>query len=754
MSIFRDRRLWWLSIIAIILAAIWWGGPRVTPLPPALTTAPPPPALITDRHGKILRHPLDPSSSTRSSAATEAPPEILIHCILAAEDKRFFDHDGMDLAATVRAMGQFLTHRRPVSGASTITQQWVKLRLHRDQPRTAGRKWTEIWLARAAETRIPKATILAAYLDEVDLGNLNRGMVQAARDYFGKPLADLSLAESATLAGLPQAPSRLNPRRYPDRAITRRNTVLDRLAAMQVVSADAIATARTEPLVVRPPQSAFLAPHFADLLAATAPGGTVRATLDHDLQVVAASRLRQHLNRLATHNVTQGAIIVLDNPGGGVLAMVGSSDFATSPAGQVNHAFAPRSPGSTLKPFTYLLAFEAGYGPWSLLADVPTAYPSATGPFRPENYDRRFRGPVTARAALANSLNIPVVRLLNDCGGPQALATMLRQCGFAPLANPAAAYGLGLTIGNAECSLWDLAVGYATLAKGGTLMVPTMSMDTPPPPPVQAVSPAAAWLVGDILRDNAARSGTFSLNSPMRLPWPVAAKTGTSTDFRDNWTIGYTPDFTVAVWVGNSDGSPMQHISGVTGAAPVFRDIMLHLHRGHPPVWPGPPAGIIDVTIDPRGGYRVAPNHPRATRDYALANHLPPRDGPATTTADGKILLPEEFRAWLNSPENPHPGWFALGATAPSHATPRILFPTEGTTVRLDPALPDSGANLTLESDLDDTTLITWSSPTLAIQPGPNGRPRAVLTPGRHTLTATHPANGRSATTWIEVKER
>ena len=749
----RRARRWILGTV-VVLALVWFAGPSFTPVPRALLEPSPEPALIVDRNGSPLRHPLDPSSGTRRAVVEESLPDQLVSCLIAAEDSRFFRHDGFDFLAAGRAVFQLAREGEIVSGASTITQQLVKTRLHRNQPRTAWRKVREIWLARALERELDKSSILEAYLEEVDFGNLNRGVRQASRDYFGKPLSALSLAECATLAGLPLAPSRLNPRKYLERARQRRDIVLDRLAALGKAPPADITRARAEPLVIRPPRTAFLAPHFADLLAATPPGGIVRSTLDSDLQSFATARLRHHLGRLADRNVNQGAVLVFENAGGGVLALVGSGDYLEGSAGQVNHALAPRSPGSTLKPFTYLLAFENGFGPWSVLADIPTSFPSTTGPYRPTNFDQRFRGPVTAREALANSLNVPAVRLLNDCGGAPALVDMLRRFGFTMPPGTATNCGLGLTLGNAETNLWDLAVAYGTLARGGSPLVPTLRLEPPSPAQTPVVDPALVWLVSDILRDNTARAGSFSLDSPLRLPFPVAAKTGTSTDFRDNWTIGYTPDYTVAVWVGNSDNSPMRRVSGVDGAGPIFAEVMGHLHRSKPPVWPDPPPSILKLDTDPLTGKRVPPGHPRARSEFAHASHLPPSPAASDTAADGRVVLPAEYRAWLVSPENRHPSRFA-GVTAPlGQSIPRILFPAPGTIIVLDPSLPDGGGKLTLESDLDDHLRVRWTSATLIIETNAQGRSQARLRPGRHELTATHPDSGQSASTWIEVKER
>ena len=747
------------SMAWLALWILWCLVPYLTPVPKRLLLPVEAAEVVRDRHGNTLRKPLADESGTRRTDGTGVLPDALVVCVLAAEDRRYFFHDGVDLRATARAIWQRISHGRQVSGASTISQQFVKLRLHRGHPRTLGVKIREIFLARALECRIDKSTLLDRYLEEVDFGNRNRGVRQAAEDYFGKPLSDLSLAECAVLASLPQAPGRLNPRRHPARLQKRRDWVLSHLGTVQKPlwhDQSALSRAIAEPLNVRPSGSVFLAPHFVAMLP-PAPTPGQRTTLDLPLQEFCAARLRHHIDRLQNRRVTQGAVLVIENAQARIRAMVGSVDFNAA-SGQVNHCLALRSPGSTLKPFTYLLAFENGAGPWSLLADIPTAYPSLAGPYRPENYDKQFRGPVTARAALANSLNVPAVRLLADYGGPAALADMLRRCGHVALPRPAPTYGLGLTIGNAELRLFDLATLYSSLARGGYFRALEFYESGQPSSTEYAenavASPEAVWLVTDILRDNTARVGTFSFQSPLRLPFPVAAKTGTSTDFKDNWTVGYTPEFTVAVWVGNSDNRSMQGVSGVDGAAPVFHDIMHHLHATQPPSWPPPPSGIVDVLIDPLCGRRVSAKHIRATREWAEADHLPPRSTPDNETADGRVELPSEFRQWFSSPANRQARQFFLAAATTEPTDFRILFPFPGTRVVLDPSLPDSGRRLTLETDRDDLLDVVWSSPTLSITRAPNGRPQAILRPGRHELLATHPATGLQRSTYVTVKER
>ena len=750
------RRGWSIAVASVFAAVVWWAGPRLTPLPPALTSPASASGWITDRSGQPLFHALEPRSGARlgqALAPADVPP-MLAAALQAAEDKRFARHDGFDPVAAVRAGGQCVWHRRAVSGASTLTMQLVKMRLHRDEPRTLGRKIKELWLARALETRWTKDRILASWLEAADFGNLQRGAGQAAGAYFRKPLADLSLAECATLVALPQSPARLNPYLRPERVLARRDRILERMGVLGLAPADSLARARAEPLRLMDPAGAFHAPHLVAMVRAlpVAAGGPVHTTIDTALQSFAEERLRHHVARLAGHQVSQGAVVVIENRTGSVRALVGSCDFSAA-AGQVNHALAMRSPGSALKPFTYLLAFEAGAGPWTVLADVPSAFPTPTGPYEPRNFHGHYDGPVTARRALANSLNLPAVRLLAAHGGPPALHHFLRAAGITGLDPDPARYGLGLTLGNAEVRLLDLAAAYATLAREGKTLPVRILEDGPVPAAAPCFDPVAVWLVTDILRDNQARAGSFSLESPLRFPYPVAAKTGTSTDYRDNWTLGFTPEHTVAVWVGNSDNRAMTGVSGVEGAAPVFHDLVAHLCEQAPPRWPDPPPGVVEVIIDPLTGKRVAAGHPRAVRDWANAAALPPAASAADTTRDGRVVLGAEYTRWSRSPENRWPQRFALRDDSPAAAPFRITFPSPGSEIVLDPALPEGGRRLICETDAADPSLLEWTSPTLRLERR-NGQPQTLLVPGRHEIHATRPADGARRSTWIVVRER
>ncbi|MBE7500418.1 MAG: hypothetical protein HS113_08965 [Verrucomicrobiales bacterium] len=524
------------------------------------------------------------------------------------------------------------------------------------------------------------------------------------------------------------------------------------------------ARACAAPLRLRSPVADFLAPHFADLVLQThAPvlaahgGGPLATTLDLGLQRRAEQVLRRQLDRLRPHQARHGAVVILDVPTGDVRALVGSPDFFAVPAGQVNGAWARRSAGSTFKPFTYLIALEQGATPATIVADVPTDFATPTGVFAPLNYDQRCQGPTRYREALANSLNIPAVKVLEAIGGPGVLLERLQACGLTTLDQPPAFYGLGLTIGNAEARLLELANAYACLARLGLHRPYRLLADTPVgaaaaakasrDPRVFEAGPA--WLVADILSDNAARARAFGLDSPLRFDFPVACKTGTSTAFRDNWAFGYTPEFVVAVWVGNFDGTPMQEISGVSGAAPVLQELMNHLHERFGTSWYPPPTPLVELAIHPLTGRQVDPGRPDALRERFLATALPPRETATDYDAAGRVRLPAAYRDWFL-----HHGqslaarvWLDDDEVPPAEF--RITQPLSGAVFVLDPDLPEAGRRLRLRALAAGQ--VRWHSPTLTIT-GASGTPEAWLAEGRHELVAQDERTGAEARAWIEVR--
>ncbi len=753
---FRKSLLRALGAGLLLGLAGWFALPWAVPWPASLDQPVPAGLKLTDRDGRPLRRMLSDGRRAGEPLPLTSIPPALVQATLAAEDRRFFSHGGVDFLALARAARDSFAARRRVSGASTITQQLVKLVVPR--PRTLRTKLLEILTARRIEMTWDKEQILEQYLNRLDYGNLHRGPAAASPGYFGKPLSDCSPAECAFLAGLPQAPSRLNPWKNPDRAVRRQHWILDRLQAIGALPASEIERARTEPLRLRRHYGAFAASHFADLLlntpaAASDPppptDGDWRTTLDLTLQETCGRIISDRLARLRSRNVTQAAVVVIENAGGEIRALIGSQDYHGADAGQVNGTTARRSPGSALKPFTYLLALQEEDSPATILPDLAIEYMTESGLYRPQNYNHRAAGPVSLRTALANSLNLSAVRTLQSHGGPAALVESLQAAGLTTLTKPAAAYGLGLTIGGGEVTLLELTAAYSTLARLGIRLPPRFTPPPVPPAGTRIYDPDACWLMADILADNEARVRSFGPDSALRLPFPCAVKTGTSTDYRDNWTIGYTPSFTVGVWVGNFDGSPMRGVSGVTGATPVFREIMAWLDARDPAGWYPRPPSILERQVDPLTGLPIPPElsgkRPEVTEKFRR-DLAPRRPDPERYDAAGRIRLPAEYAAWLAGPDNWLGAGAAVAATPGSDSSWRIVSPLPGTTVLLDPDLPHGGRQLSLRLSPEDPDAV-WFSPTLEI----HGR-SATLTPGRHEITVRNPTTGRGEATWIQVR--
>ncbi len=782
--------------------------PSFLTLPENLTTAQTPGVEITDRDGKPLRHFLADNDLRLDRPATLAEiPRSLIDATLAAEDSRFYTHNGIDYAGVLRAARDAVIHREFVSGASTVSQQLIKISSD-SRERNLPTKVIEALSARRLEQLWQKDEILTAYLNRLPYGNQLTGCRAAARGYFSKPLADLSLAESAFLAGLPNKPTKLNPHKNFDGAVKRQHYILRRMLEEQLINPAEYRNALEEPIqLIARARSPFLAPHLIDLVIDDlppeifAPERHIRTTLDSGLQKFAEQSLNDHLGqldqKLGGSQVTQGAVVVIDNASGEVLALAGSRDFSNSPGGQINGAWTPRSPGSALKPFTYLIALERGHTAASILADLPVEYSTPTGAYRPVNFDRLFHGPVSLRHALANSLNVPAVRLLDDLGGPAVLHLALETLGLTSIDAEPSSYGLGLTLGTAEVRLLELTNAYATLARLGNYapyklsfpldgnVIPASrrsklddkSVDDPQdlrfigrdssPTLTRLFSADAAYILADILSDNRARSAAFGLHSPLRFDngLRVAAKTGTSTDFRDNWCLGFTPDYTVGVWVGRFDNQPLRGISGVSGAGPIFHDLMVRVHRDQTPRWYARPPTLVEATIDPLNGKRIpkvsgriddtgVPQvragrpptpHQTHTEIFRSANHLPPLA--ATNDYEpvtDKTLLPQTYARWLDSDGSSLQIHVAITTSAPISANAvafRILSPALGTTAYLDPDLPDNGRYFPLEISGTNQN-VEWRSETLSIDTSNANNPLAVLKPGQHRITAIDPNSG------------
>ena len=725
------------AVVACLLAIAWWVLPYGVALPSSLSEAGQASTRFVARGGEPLRQLLSSDGQrVGERLAFEEIPKVLIDATLAAEDKRFFMHSGIDWLAIARAARSNIAAGRVVSGASTITQQLVKISACGGR-RTLWRKFVEAMQARRLERVWTKQEILAAYLNRVSYGNLLTGCSSAAQGYFSKPLSDLTAAEAAFLAALPQAPGRMNPFRNPKDALQRRQRVLRLMAAAGALSEAQLEVALHQEITLQRFVGGFAAPHAVEMLRAEQVTGEVRTTIDRALQDRVETIIRERLNGLEARHVSQAAVVVIENRTGDVLALAGSRDFFSAEGGQINGAWAPHSPGSAVKPFTYEMAFEKGHTPASIIADLPIEFTTSTGIYRPENYDHKLYGPMTCRAALGNSLNISAVKVLQNIGGPEVLLGRLHALGLKTLTETAEHYGLGLTIGNAPVRLVELANAYACLARLG-ISKPWRLVPGEEATDGRVMDEAECWLIADILSDNQARLLTFGSSSPLRLPFRAAVKTGTSSTYRDNWTLGYTPEFTVGVWAGNFDNTPMQSVSGVTGAAPIFRDVFVELQSRFGTSWYERPTTIVSARIDPRTGKRLTPQSPavRMSRDEFFVRDTEP---PAAEANDydeksGRAILPPEFSGWVQSRDN----WMGDLVTCAGFGLAvmplRIVNPVAGTVIRLDPDITNNGSHLLLEAEPQAD--VKWKSATLEVR-SEDGRAVAILKPGRHEIIAT-----------------
>ena len=745
---FRWKSAGRVVVAVLILSGLTWLGIGLVPLPDELFQPLPISSEFTDRNGLSLRTLANPAGQVARFETEAGLPSTVEKATLAAEDARFWEHPGVDPLATLRALGQLARNQRIVSGASTITQQLIKLA----HPRS--RTWTTKLIEAAQAIRLErewsKERILHNYLCRLDYGNRCTGLREAARYYLGKEPGNLDLAESAFLAGLPQAPSRLNPRLHFERAKVRQEWVLRRMEHLGWISPREGQQARAEPIRLVPGGRDFVAPHFVDWLERQGnvkpSRGPVLTTLDLRWQESCEQILRHHLALLRERQVGNGAVVVIDNRTDELRVMVGGTDWLEPVHGQVNAAVARRSPGSALKPFTYLLALEAGATAAEVIPDVPTEFPTPTGLFRPLNYDHHCQGPMRLRRALANSQNIPAVRVLNQWSSPRALRQRLIACGITTLDRPDDDYGLGLTLGNVEVRLLELVNAYATLARLGEWRpLKTVRGETARDTAKRVADADACWLIADILSDAEARSTAFGYDSPLRFDFPVACKTGTSSDFRDNWAIGFTPEFTVGVWVGNLDGHPMSGVSGITGAGPVLHEVMTLLHERQGTTWYATPSGAQRRWIDPTTGHEMA-EVASAVPEWFIAGRPPSPARSGDRDARGRVVLDADYADWLNGPDAPRNDFFVVLAT--SWETPlRILNPLPGTIFLLDEDQPASRQRLRLKASRD----CQWEAEGLRVVPTSEAGVELELAVGRHRIIAKD-TDGQRAETWIEIR--
>jgi len=652
---------------------------------------------------------------------------------IALEDHRFASHFGVDPGAASGALWRNARTGRILSGGSTITQQLIKV-----ASRRTGRSWLAKIYENLAALRLErmwtKDRILEQYLNRSHYGNRQVGPAAAARAYFGKTPQNLTLPEAIYLAGLPQAPTRFNPWTRPEAAKAKYQRSITHLAATGFLSPEQAERMQQPPVlqVRRPPPR--LAPHFVDEIHKIHPrlrGGQVETTLDLDLQRFVEARLRAHLATLEHRGVSEGAIVILDARDGSVRAMAGSADYAAKNGGQINGATISRSCGSTLKPFLYLKALqERRLTAATLLPDTPDAVRAEYIDYDPVNYDKRFWGPVRMREALANSLNVPAVVTLSRVGA-RRMFLGFDECGLR-FARSFKEYGAGLILGNAEVRLVDLTAAF-TVFSGRGLAVEARLLASAPPRHRFIASPEAVAIVADILSDNRARRKTFSLTSPLAFEDArIPCKTGTSSGFRDAWTVGATAEHAIGVWVGNFDGRPMHEIASIAGAAPLWREIADYLLEHGDTSVPAPveSARLTRREVCSLTGMLPVPASPGVVNEWFLAGTEPAQDASGylrLVRGETRLVLPPEYALWCHSPLN------YLNAELDGEAPLRIVSPAPDATFLIDPHLPRPQQALRLIATADPSEKLGWTVDGRPVEYSNNGYYWS-LVEGRHVV--------------------
>jgi penicillin-binding protein 1C len=767
---------WFLPSAAVLLAVALWVrlgpiDPQLLDLRDATSTS------VVDRRGVPLYEALS-GDGTRSVHLTATNlPAMLAAATIAAEDRRFWSHPGVDPIAIARALKRNLAERQIVEGGSTITQQVAKLLLNRVSPkrsRGVREKIGEAVLALRLEHRFDKRDILAMYLNLAGYGNQVTGAGRASHIYFDRDPSMLTPAQAAFLAGLPQRPSGYNPYRSVQSATLRQRQVLRKMHAGGFLTTAQLTEAQQEHLTFTRTKMPFVAPHFVEMVLAAAGDNRptlIRTTLDSELQADVAGIIRSHKPLLERHGAANVAVVVLDNATGEWIAWEGSGDYANAEhGGAINGPVTPRQPGSALKPFTYALAFESGVTPASVLADVPSHFPTAEVGvlYSPRNYDGRYRGPLLARRALAGSENVPAVALASQVGVP-TLLRFLNRAGLSTFDRTPSYYGLGLTLGNAEVRLDQLVAAYAAFARGGQWIQPTwLTSSTAPRTQYTLVSAQTAYWVTDILSDDDAREFIFGRGGNLEFPFAVAVKTGTSQAYHDNWTVGYTRDVTVGVWVGNFDRAPLRSSTGVTGAAPIFHAVMLAATRrlhGQSALESraivSVPEGLVEHEVCALSGMPANRWCPSRRRERLSGPDGPPCSWHHLSDEGLLVIWPPEYRQWarqegLLTDVRPAVVNASLSQasvpSAPHRRAFEIVNPPTGGIYLIDPTLRREFQTLalravaatpgTIEWHVDGRLLGTSSSEEALMWP---------LAPGSHKISARSSA-GEIAESSVLVK--
>jgi 1A family penicillin-binding protein len=828
---FWKKRRPWQKIVTVLLllmaiaggAVYQWifaGLPDLDALEAGMAL---PSTRIYDRQGRLLYQIADPRTGVNQVVPLADLPDCMTQATIATEDANFYSHPGVDVQGITRALWINVKGGEVVAGGSTITQQVARNLLFDPEQRaerTLHRKLREGVLAVQLTQHYSRDEILALYLNQTYYGNLAYGIEAAARAYFGKSASDLTLAECSMLAGLPQAPSAYDPLSNPEMAKDRQRIVLDLMVKHGYISQAQADQAHKEQLQYAATPFPIEAPHFVaavwtqlqrDYAEELYEGGLeVITTLDLNWQNTAQEAAQRHLARLndppsnePSHNVRNAALIALDPHTGQILAMLGSPDYFDNRIdGAVNATLAPRQPGSALKPFTYAAAFDpARPAPWTpatMILDVGTPFVTRRlSSYTPSNYGLVEHGPVLIREALASSYNIPAVVALDHIG-LDALVSLTTRLGISTLTDTSR-LDLSLTLGGGEVRLLELTAAYGALANGGYRVDPVYILEVrdrngnvlyewkPPRYDKPVLDPRVVFLITDILSDNEARIPSFGPGSTLNIGRPAAAKTGTTTNFRDNWTIGYTPNLVVGVWAGNADNSPMIEVTGVSGAGPIWHEFMRRVLRGQPELEFTVPSGLVRAEVCAVSGLLPTRLCPKTRWEWFIEGTVPTtydtfyqpfvldkRTGllaDETTPPEYReqrvyLVLPPEARDWAirqGIPQPPIGAQIVGGRDIPA----RLLSPDPYTTFQLTPLLPEElqQIRLTVVVPTDTTRVTYWlDDETLGTVDQEPFDYWWALYPGDHDLYAVVDlSDGRTITTdsihfrvgvWIPPDER
>ncbi|MBN1200911.1 MAG: PBP1A family penicillin-binding protein [Anaerolineae bacterium] len=732
-----------------------------------------PSTIIYDRQGRVLYQIADPETGVNQVVSLDDLPDYLIQATIATEDANFYQHPGVDVEGVVRALWINVKGGEVVAGGSTITQQVARNLLFdpaQRAERTLQRKLRESVLALRLNQHYSRDKILEIYLNQTYYGNMAYGVAAASRAYFGKSAADLTLAECAMLAGLPQAPGQYDPLTNPETAKDRQRVVLDLMVKHGYLSATQANQAYDEALQYASVPFPIEAPHFIAAVwkqlernypEALYEGGVeVITTLDLDWQNAAQDAARRHLDWLNNppagepeHNAHNAALVAMDPYTGQILAMLGSPDYFDEEIdGAVNAALAPRQPGSALKPFTYAAALDPAraeaWTPATMIMDIGTPFVTRRlESYTPSNFGLVEHGPVLIREALASSYNIPAVVALDHIG-LDALVRLTTRLGISTLTDTSR-FDLSLTLGGGEVRLLELTAAYGALANGGYRIDPAYILEVrdrdgnllyewqPPDHSQPVIDPRVAFLITDILSDNQARIPSFGPASALNIGRPAAAKTGTTTDFRDNWTVGYTPNLVTGVWVGNADNMPMVEVSGISGAGPIWHEFMRRVLRGQPELEFDVPAGLVRAEVCATSGLLPTENCPKTQWEWFIDGTVPTGydtfyqrftlDSRTGLLADDAtppeyredrvyLVLPPEARDWALRRGIPQP---PIGAeiVGGRDVLARLLSPDPYTVFRLTPILPEDQqrVRLTIAVPTHTERVIYWLDDELLI---------------------------------------